>query len=228
MRPIAIFYHCLFFRPNNGEMLEHAIAIISEQMALMKLSGLEDAASEIYCGINGGTESDSMARAILPDKAVLSFNGLQCCNENRTIQLIEDWLPGHPGYDVLYFHSKGATRGAGDVVGGKWRQCMMSNLVWNWERCVKDLARGFDSVGCHWLSGHNNPVGNSIWAGNFWWAKSEFLATLPRIETRDRIARISGIDSIDSRFEAEVWIGNGTSLPTVMDYHPGGPWNCNP
>jgi hypothetical protein len=100
---------------------------------------------------------------------------------------------------------------------------MMKNAVQNWRTCVQDLDSGLESVGSHWMTGDQTPPGQSIWAGNFGWAKSAFLATLPSIMERDRI-KLSGIDSIESRYESEVWIGNGPRLPKVKDYH-GPNWN---
>lgn len=69
------------------------------------------------------------------------------------------------------------------------------------------------------MTGTDTPPGQSIWAGNFWWAKSDFLRTLPSIMNRERI-KISGLGAAESRFESEVWIGNGPRLPRVRDYHP--------
>jgi hypothetical protein len=94
---------------------------------------------------------------------------------------------------------------------------MMRNLIWGWKQCVFDLDR-YESVGCHWLTNQSQDFNQNLWAGNFWWAQASFLATLPSIYKRTRI-EVSGIDSLESRFEAEVWIGNGPKLPKVKDYH---------
>jgi hypothetical protein len=133
--------------------------------------------------------------------------------------MLEQWLPGHEDYYVLWFHSKGATHEPGHYLSDRWRGCMQKHCVVNWRQCVADLDAGFESVGCHWMSGNKTPPGQSIWAGTFFWAKASFLLTLPSVMKRDRI-KLSGLDSIESRYEAEVWIGNGPRLPRVKDYHP--------
>lgn len=220
MRPIAIFYHCLF--TIEGKMLPLAPQVVAEQMALAKASGLLDTAHTMFVGINSG-ESMKVAESLFPTKAQFVYHGEQCRNECRTILLLEEWLKVSPGFNVLYFHSKGATHGLNDpdhVLRMRWRHCMMRNLVRNWRQCVADLEAGYEAVGCHWMTGEKTPPGQSIFAGNFWWATSDFLRTLPSIMLRPRITE-SGLDSKESRYEAEVWIGNGPALPKVRDYHPG-------
>lgn len=220
---IAIFFHGLFALENPDNILGNAVSIVIDQMRQARESGLLESANEFHAGINGGFESAILASMIFPSTARIKLHGLQCRNECRTILMLEKWLTGHEDWYVLYFHSKGATHPEGDSQTAAWRGCMMRNAVINWRTCVGDLDAGFDSVGSHWMTGEQTPPGQSIWAGNFWWAKASFLATLPSIMLRDRI-KLSGIDSIESRFEAEVWIGNGPRLPKIKDYHGPG-WN---
>ena len=99
----------------------------------------------------------------------------------------------------------------------------MKNAVTNWRTCVADLDSGADAVGSHWMVPPETPIGQHIFAGNFFWAKASFLRTLPSIMDRERI-KMSGIDSLDSRYESEVWLGNGPRIPKVKDYH-GPNWN---
>ena len=222
MKPIAIFYHGLLALGDPPSILENAITVIREQMTLLQTCGLADAADEIHAGINGGIESEYLAEALLPMKSQKVFHGLQCRNECRTIAQMEKWLPGHEDWYVLYFHAKGSTHPRGDDFSTRWRNCMTRHSIHNWRTCVADLERGHEAVGCHWMVPPATPVGQHIFGGNFWWARASFLATLPSIYERDRI-KVSGIDSFDSRYEAEVWIGNGPRIPNVKDYHPN--WN---
>ena len=178
-----------------------------------------EAAREMHVGINGAEESVNIADSIFPRKATTTYNGLDVFNENATLRLLEHWLPTHPGWLVLWFHSKGATHEKDNPLRGNWRGCMMRNLVTSWRTCVSDLSSGCEAVGCHWMSGDKTPPGQSIFAGNFWWATSDYLSTLPSIMARDRI-KVSGLGALESRYEAEVWLCNGPRLPRVKDYHP--------
>lgn len=219
---IAVFYHCLFCLKN--EPLWSAVKVVHEQMKTLKESGLEDAAKEIHIGVNGSKESEVYAKQFLPSKAAITYHGLESRAENLTIVMLEQWLKEHDGWAVLYLHSKGATHdleSAYAQYAGSWRRTMMGHLVFNWRFCVKDLREGAEACGCNWLVGQGWDHSQNIFGGNFWWAKSGFLRTLPSIYERERI-KTSGIGALESRYESEVWIGNGPRLPIVKIYHPGG------
>jgi hypothetical protein len=224
MKPIAIFYHTLFVMDSPDNLLESAVDVVQHQMDEIVKSGLLDAATEFHVGINGGSESGQMANILIPSKAKIVLHGLQCHNENRTIRMLEKWLPEHNDWYVFYFHAKGSTSPPHKhQMNTLWRECMMKHTIQNWRRCVSDLDSGFEAVGCHWMEPPHTPAGQYIFAGTFFWAKASFLLTLPSIMDRDRI-KVSGIDSADSRYESEVWLGNGPRPPKVKDYH-GPLWN---
>jgi hypothetical protein len=217
--PIAIWYHCL--TQINQQRLPAAQAIIHSQMKELETSGLLAAASNFFIGFNG--ETGTLPVTLIPEKAMVLYHTLKCRNELRTLRALEKWLPGHEDWLVLYFHSKGATHKVGDTHSDAWRECSMHHLVKNWRECVRLIDDyKFDSVGCHWMCGEETPPGQSIWAGNAFWATGRFLNTLPSVMDRDRIKQF-GLDNVDSRYESEVWIGNGPQLPSVFDYCPG--WN---
>lgn len=201
------------------------MAIVNEQMETLKQSGLLDACDEFYVGINGAEESQIYADCILPEKAVKLYHGTQCHNELRTLMWLQQTMRGRKDWRVLYFHTKGFSHDLTDEMSFNWRWCMMNNLVTNWHICMASLASGFDSVGCHWKTEQVDGK-QSLWAGNFFWSKSEFLNTLPPIEKHPRIPVMGGIDAFASRYEAEVWIGTGPRLPKIRDYHPSGPFTC--
>lgn len=224
MRPIAVFYHCLFVHGQVPDFMPGAFEIVSSQMNAMESSGLLKNTQHFVVGINGGKESEDFANLVIPAKAVRVMHGLQSKAENLTIVELEKWIPSHRGWNVLYFHAKGCTHPVGDAYGdgvsAPWRNTMTQYLVNNWRTCVSDLERGYESVGCHFMRGMCDGTQN-IWAGNFWWATSDFLSTLPSIFLRDRI-HVSGISAAESRYEAEVWIGNGKRVPRVKEYLPRG------
>lgn len=225
MKPICVVYHCLIELGDPPTVRDVAVNIIREQMVALKSSGLLDVASEFIVGINGGDTSRDIASLLIPSKARIVMHGLQCRNECRTILMVEEWVKANPRWNVLYFHSKGATRLANDPMITNWRNCLMNHLVLGWWKCVSILGNRIDSVGCHWLTGQVDGTQN-LWGGNFWWSTSEFIATLPSFAKNPRIPLMGGIDSEKSRYEAEVWIGSGPKLPKVKDFHPGWPFNC--
>lgn len=218
--PICIFYHSLF--QLGDEILPSALSVVQEQMTALKASNLDCAASEIHCGVNGGKESEVYAKALLPAKAQITYHGLESRSENLTLVMMENWVKTHPQWAVLYFHAKGSTHALGSQYGtfaGNWRRRMMHYCVDNWRHCVKDLEN-YEAVGCHWLTGQGWDQSQHYFAGTMFWVRSEFWATIPSIFTRQRI-KDSGIASLESRYEAEVIIGNGPRLPFFKSYYDG-------
>lgn len=220
MKPIAVFYHGLVYRGNPPVLLPEAVGIMQEAACYLRDSGLADVAQEIIVGINGGEESVPLVKATMPISSVEVLHGLNSFSENLTLVEIEKWVPSHPGWNVLYFHAKGATHvPMSDYAkfAGRWRRCMLEHCLCRWEQCVHDLENGYEAVGCHWMTGQGWDKSQSYFAGNFFWASSDFLARVPSIFLRERI-KTSGIASLESRYEAEVWLGNANPLPRVRDY----------
>ena len=210
MKPICIWYHGLFFLGDPPQSMPGAMWIVAEQMGLLWATGLLNAASSMYVGVNGGLESARLVKERIPSKAQVIFHGLGSRSENLTIVALHDWAKGHPDWNILYFHSKGASCEHGSEKFQRnaiWRQTMMNDLVLNWRTCVAELEAGHDIVCSHW-KWHAADGSQHLPAGNFCWLTSNFVAKLPSIFERERI-KISGIGAVESRYEAEVFWGNG-------------------
>lgn len=221
MKPqIIVVYHCAFFIGDPPAFKDNGAAIVKEQMAAMQSGGLLDACSEFIVGINGSEESHEVARLLIPAKARIVWHGLQSRSENLTLVEIEKLVKTIPENTYIqYSHCKGISHDPNSDYGkfaARWRRCMQKHCVENWRAAVAALDRGCEAAGVHWLTEQGHDKSQHFFAGNFWWATSDFLATLPSIYERERI-KISGIDSLESRFEAEVWIGNGPRLPKMKD-----------
>lgn len=221
MKPIAVFYHCLTHLGIPPQPLPDAVAIIRDQMAQLKAGGLADACNEMVVGVNGGDESQAVIRKFVPAKAKLILHGLESRAENLTIVELWNWAKTHPDWNVCYFHCKGATHAAHTEYAkfsGRWRDGMMKYVVTNWQQCVVDLD-SHDIACAHWM--WNMADGTQhIPAGNFLWVTSNFVAKLPSMHLRDRI-KGSGIANVESRYESEVFWGNG-QRPNVKAYLPNG------
>lgn len=220
---IAIFYHCLFHIGNPPQLISNSVPIIYGQMAQLDQSGLLGSCDEMVVGVNGDQESLKVAKNVFPPKAKLVMHGMDCHNENLTIVEAHKWAQTHPDWAMLYFHGKGVTHAPGsfygETVSKPWRKGMMEDLVDNWRQCVADLKLGYDIACSYWL--WNAADGTQhIPEGNFLWARSDFVAKLPSIYERARI-KISGIKSPESRWEAEVFWGNGPK-PRVKQYRTRG------
>lgn len=222
MKPIAIFYHC---RMSGGDPVihaPHATGIMLEQMDALVDYGLFNAAQEMIVGVCGGDADYQIARTLVPQKSTLSPSVIKHADSNEsqgevpTLRVMMEWIKSHPDWYVFYHHIKGATHPEGGHYV-HWRHRMCHHLVKEWSKCVADLDASCDAVGCHWMTPEQFPgaVGTPIFGGNFWWAKSDFLATLPDIKTEGQLR--------GGFYEAEAWIGRGPRRPVVKDYHPGWP-----
>lgn len=222
--PIVIFHHCLLRLGNPPELLSRAFLILREQMMQMDSSGLTDQASEIYVGLNDNEEGLDYANLCLPTKAKVILHGLQSRAENLTIVALHEYCRKRTGEAyILYTQSKGSSHPEGSAYGegvsDPWRRAMMNDCVMNWRACVDALNNGVDVVCSRWL--WNMADGSQhIPAGNILWARSSFVAQLPSMHLRERI-KMSGIADVESRYEAEVFWGNGRR-PTVYQFRPQG------
>lgn len=145
-------------------------------------------------GVIGTPETVGEAVRDLPEDA-----SVQCWPEGyeqRTLNLIYDDVQA--GYDgpVLYAHSKGA--GFPTPFANDWRRCM-SRIITDANSCLGYLARGSDTVGCHWLTDAEWPgrgIDPPFYGGNFWWATSEHLRRLDRPSEEDRFGAESWLTSV--------------------------------
>lgn len=203
---IAIWYHAKI----SGEGVPNpdaALEVVSEQMSALQDSGLSAASSEFHIGVNG-TDSDALAiSALCPGNPAFYVHGPEARSEIPTMNKLREWL--QPGWLVLYHHTKGITH-PGEALYETWRRCMQRGCIWNWEECKRLLGTNYESVGCHWLTRekYGPAVKSPFWGGTFWWAKSEYLMTLPPLPA----------PTWENRYEAESWIGLGKKLPRIFDF----------
>lgn len=211
---IVIFYHAIFSGGSRPIDTPCACQIMQEQMSALKKSGLENAAQELYIGINGPRDDINVARLFAPQKAQFLCHGPSATTEITTMNCIRQWASKHDSWYVMYHHMKGVTHPPLDI---NWRRRMEKFVVWEWKQCVNDLQRGYDICGCHWLTAKDYPGGvkTPFFGGTFWWATAKYLTNLPPLPPA----------TWENRYEAEAWIGKSRKKPRVMDYFPGWPTN---
>lgn len=210
--PIVVFYHCLLRSDKRPIDPDYAFRLIVSQMDALKRSGLEDAAQHLVIGVNGD-ESDALAVASLaPNKAHIIHHGSGATTEIPTMNLVRDWALNYPNWAVMYHHTKGVS--TPNQADG-WRRRMETICVWGWQECYKALMKGYDCAGAHWLTPEKNPgtITSPFFGGTFFWAKSNYLATLPPLPAA----------TWENRYEAENWIGKSHRPARVADFHPGWP-----
>jgi hypothetical protein len=112
-------------------------------------------------------------------------------------------LPGLVKADdfVCYIHTKGTLHPL-EPGYQEWRRYMAWGVLERWHDCVSALEAGATSAGVELcLAPWRDLVRAPFWAGNFWWARGEYLLSLDPALLDKR-----------NRWSAEGWIGSGAGF----------------
>lgn len=125
--------------------------------------------------------------------------------EEHTLNKARTWSRTRRDGAVLYTHTKGAYRP--DEAQKPWREVMIDRLLRAWPARLANLAE-HDVAGVWWLTPekHSAHVTVPYFPGNFWWARSDFLAELPEL------SRLTDT----TRSEAETWLGKASPRAYFM------------
>lgn len=161
----------------------------------------------------------SAEEAGFPVEPFVTWVGLGEGFEDITLNKVRAWCQGNPGGLVLYTHDKGSWRDSfivdkdtgkavsRDGINLVWRGSMIDRLIGAWASRVEDLQT-FDLAGLYWITPENEPgwATYSYFAGNFWWARADYLAKLPPLP----------VLTAETRYEAESWPASGTPLVKAL------------
>ena len=128
--------------------------------------------------------------------------------EFATHQLIEDEINNiNENIKVLYFSGLGVT---GNTEFKKsWRAYLTYFVITRFEECLKSLDDGYDVCGVDWRT---NPLPH--YSGTFWWANSNYLKTLPKVQT---LNKPDSPRVLQLRHNAEMYIGmNPNVKPRIL------------
>jgi hypothetical protein len=200
---IAIFYHIA--------QMGLGAFIYQSQIHRLYTSGLIQVADYIHFGVNGDQELFNV-----PDKAVIIQNQ-NWKEETETMIALKDFAYKNPEHKILYFHTKGVSKGT--LIANAWRLMMEYFVIDKWKDCV-ELLNNYDCVGANL-----NSVGETLWSngtttkpvegtynftGNFWWANAKHIQTLNH----------KFLES-DYRIDRELWIGSNPNSNPKSIHQPG-------
>lgn len=128
--------------------------------------------------------------------------------EFPTLQMIEDAInDSNENIKILYLNSLGVTDDS--IYKKSWRSYLTYFNVVKFNECIKSLDNGYDVCGVDWRT---DPIPH--YSGNFWWANSNYLKTLPKII---QINNNSSNKVLTLRHNAEMYIGmNNNVTPRVL------------
>lgn len=184
MRRINIFFHVATIN-NYQQVFEEIFQEISQ-------SGLFDKIDNLFLSVVGNGELNFKKN----NKITHIKNSELNYGEFYTLQLIEDFCKTNTDCQILYLHTKGVSTPNNECIID-WRKYMTYFNVNQHEKCLKSLKThntcGVDLV--------TTPT--THYSGNFWWANSNYIKTLPKISeiTSESYPRILSL-----RHNAEFWI----------------------
>lgn len=219
MSEIAIFHHVYQF----GDWEE----IYTDQLLTLQSSGLFDAASYYFIGVNG---EHKMPYNLTKVNKVF-YNDKNTETEYCTIKALYDYCYLKENAKVLFLHTKGVTWSysnenknniiktyAGDFKKKEiyhnaqdWRKYLEHVLVEGWRTCTS-LLDTYDIVGTEWVeTAYIQEINYKIphYAGGMWWATSDYIKLLnPNFITNNMII---------GRYATELWVG--TNNPNFYNFY---------
>jgi hypothetical protein len=192
-----LYYH--FYIPNAPS---HWELLLYEQLDCIEGSGLQHQCEVEIC-VSSNQENYKKLQQNIKSYSFLKFSWFDITiEENKNhyegTTLLKLYIECSSYDNVGYIHSKGITLLSKEV--NRWRKVLEYGVIEKWNDNINALNKGYDVSGIFWMGNH--------FSGNFWWAKSSYIETLPRpvIEKWDK--HNVPVDSHwSSRYRYEGWIG---------------------
>ena len=146
--------------------------ILDDQLCYLRHSGLSENTKTIFAGVVGSIDVPKR----LPGIEIIDRSRELELNELFTLRHLKTFCDNNPNCKIWYIHTKGAATYT--VQTQAWRKYMEYFVIEKWEDCVRALDT-HDVCGVGW---HRNPThheGLAGFAGNFWWATSNYIKKLP-------------------------------------------------
>lgn len=176
--------------------------IVAEHVNKLRHSGLLFMLDFFRVGVVGSDDNRAkVAEALqLADVVVEASDGWEQVTLNKLREDAETFDGA-----ILYAHTKGSW--SQSDLARYWRVSMTYDTVTRWRECV-DALRTVDAAGAYWLQSDQpeHEEHKHFFAGNFWWATTNYLRTLPAPKN-------------EHRFQAEGWVG--LSEPRVHNMREG-------
>ena len=179
--------------------------IVDNQVKLIFDSGLYQACDIIYYAVIGkeGFEREEDYSLIQDEKYhLLHHSNDMTLHESFTLNGVRRIAKAlEYDFKLFYIHTKGVTRQKKSIE--LWRMFLEYFTINCWLHCVDALNQAD-------VAGVNRRIYGKRrvhFSGNFWWANSSYIRTLPELS-------LEGYGREPNRWDAEFWIGDGN--PTLV------------
>lgn len=121
---------------------------------------------------------------------------------------------------VFRYHTKGVTRRCTDSwpLAQAWSNYLDYWNVQQWHLCYQALQTGYHTAGANWHCDANART-HGHWSGNIWWARSDYLSSLPELVLPHWAGFRAQLGGYSPRHDAELWVGSGSSPPHKLELH---------
>jgi hypothetical protein len=199
LKKIAVFYHACCI--NDWKR------IVSDQVKTFRESGLPKAAQDIHVHVSGIQDGFRELWSSI-DNVTIQENPDKDLYEEYALSDLQKYCSQHDAY-VFYFHSKGVRIPVDSKIGKnvwEWRKYLEYFDITQWRNCVEKL-KTYDCCGAQYKEIDRYGKDSKHFAGNYWWATSDYIRTLPDV------TNLPHRDNMYSkgRIEQEHWIGRNTA-----------------
>jgi hypothetical protein len=176
-------------------------SIVANQERIIAESGLYAMVDEIYYVVIG----DNQFRIEGERYTLLAQSMNMKLSENFTLNLLRDKaISRTDNFQLFYIHTKGVTKPTVKSIQD-WRAYMEYFNISCWPYCLDALEHS-DAVGVNRRVFAKKRV---HFNGNFWWANSSYIKTLPELSS-------NGYGRKVNRWDGEFWIGDGNPITTQL------------
>jgi hypothetical protein len=179
-------------------MVNDYMDIIKEQINLILRSGLYSRVDKIYIGCLGEKSAYNRLKSFIsphPKFEIYSYDIDIKKYEFHTLKIVHEVSLENEKFYGFYIHTKGVNY-PGNQGGKYWLDYMNYYNLTKWRDAVKHLDVGYYTYGVKLLPSSYPPAFKMHYSGNFWWFNSDYVATLPPIDSMDKC----------NRYNAETWI----------------------
>lgn len=148
--------------------------VVTEQLNLIESSGLRAKTNKLFVGLLGENKTELFQGKT----TAIFYNSNLKLAENFTLLQLHKCASYTPDSKFWYIHTKGVSHFGKPLHENVslWRKYLEYFTIEKHEDCIKYLDEGYDACGPEWgLQCCNISVG---FAGNFWWANTNYLKTV--------------------------------------------------
>jgi hypothetical protein len=189
MKVIGFMHVCL---------INHFLDIVKCQIEEMVPSGLYARADKIYIGCVGNKTAYRQLKSYISGFKKIEIYSYDLDikkYEFHTLRIVHEISLANPKFYGFYIHTKGCNYPGNEGVK-YWLDHMNYYNITQWKEAVRSLDLGYYTYGVKLLPSSYPPAFKMHYSGNFWWFNSEYVSTLPPIDSLDRT----------NRYNAETWI----------------------